>query len=205
MELLDYYDEQGNYLGKEERSIVHEKALWHKTVHCWLYDKDGNVFFQRRKDRGTLYTTASGHVAAGETVKEAFGREIHEELGTKINYEDAQFCSEVIFKMDKPLKDGKIFKDRVFANIYVYNYDKEYDFNYDFSEISEIVKVNAIDAKNLFQKENGTISGEVIKLVDKKITVIKKEINFDEFLVNEGETALTKYGDILNKIIDITA
>jgi len=43
MEYLDIYDENGNYLGKEDRSIVHRDALWHKTVHCWLYDKYGNV------------------------------------------------------------------------------------------------------------------------------------------------------------------
>ena len=45
MEYLDIYDEQGNHLGKEERSIVHKNALWHKTVHAWLYDKLGNVYF----------------------------------------------------------------------------------------------------------------------------------------------------------------
>ena len=76
MEYLDIYDENGKYLGKEERSIVHRDALWHKTVHCWLYDKEGNIYFQIRKDKEKLYTTASGHVQAGETVKEAFGREV---------------------------------------------------------------------------------------------------------------------------------
>jgi len=81
MEYLDIYDENGNYLGKEERGIVHKNALWHKTVHCWLYDLDGNIYFQIRKDKGKLYTTASGHVLAGETVQEAFGREVKEELG----------------------------------------------------------------------------------------------------------------------------
>ena len=39
MEYLDIYDENENYIGKEERGIVHRDALWHKTVHCWLYDK----------------------------------------------------------------------------------------------------------------------------------------------------------------------
>ena len=31
MEYLDIYDDEGNFLGKEERGIVHEKGLWHKT------------------------------------------------------------------------------------------------------------------------------------------------------------------------------
>lgn len=46
MEYLDIYDESGNFLGKEERNVVHEKGLWHKTVHCWLYTSDGYVFFK---------------------------------------------------------------------------------------------------------------------------------------------------------------
>lgn len=83
MEYLDIYDEDKNYLGKELRSVVHEKGLWHNTVHCWLYDKEGNIYFQIRKDEKTLYTTASGHVSAGETIKEAFGREVKEEIGIK--------------------------------------------------------------------------------------------------------------------------
>ena len=41
-EYLDYYDENGNYLGKETRVKVHAGGLWHKTIHCWLYD-DSNT------------------------------------------------------------------------------------------------------------------------------------------------------------------
>ena len=44
MEYLDIYDENGKFLGSEERSKVHKEALWHNTVHCWLYDKEGNVY-----------------------------------------------------------------------------------------------------------------------------------------------------------------
>lgn len=51
MEYLDIYDEQGQLLGKEERSIVHKEGYWHNTVHCWLYDLEGNVYFQIRKDK----------------------------------------------------------------------------------------------------------------------------------------------------------
>lgn len=47
MEKLDIYDANGEFIGTEERSIVHSKGLWHKTVHCWLYDKSGKVFFQK--------------------------------------------------------------------------------------------------------------------------------------------------------------
>ncbi len=97
MEKLDIYNENGEFIGTEERDVVHEKGLWHKTVHCWLYDKEGNVFFQKRKDRGTLYTTASGHLSAGESVTEAFQREIKEEIGLNIDANDATLVNVVPF------------------------------------------------------------------------------------------------------------
>ena len=127
MEYLDIYDENGKFLGTEERGVVHSKGLWHKTVHCWLYDCDGNVFFQRRSDRGTLYTTSSGHLSAGESVTEAFQREIKEEIGLDIDASDATKVGVVPFQMDRVKEDGSIFKDRAFANVYVDLYEGNYE------------------------------------------------------------------------------
>lgn len=201
MEYLDIYDENGNYIGKEDRKIVHEKGIWHKTVHCWLYDKNGNVFFQIRHDRKTLYTTASGHIAAGETIQEGFKREIKEEIGIDLNTENATLVDVVPFKMDKIKTDGTIFKDRAFANVYVNVYDGDYkDFNFDPEEVDGLVLVNAKNTLKLFNKGTGYIRGKVIK----KDKVINKNIKISDFLINDGETLITKYGDILKKVIEIT-
>ncbi len=202
MEKLDIYNENGEFIGTEERKIVHEKGLWHKTVHCWLYDKEGNVFFQKRNDRGTLYTTASGHISAGESITEAFQREIKEEIGLTIDANDATLVNVVPFKMDRVKEDGSIFKDRAFANVYVDLYEGNYqDFTMDPNEVTAIVIVNAKEALELFQKENGTIEGKEITLENE---MIKRPIDFKEFLVNEGETALEKYGEVLKKVIELT-
>ncbi|HIQ93781.1 TPA: NUDIX domain-containing protein [Candidatus Ventrenecus stercoripullorum] len=203
MEYLDIYDENGKFLGTEERGVVHSKGLWHKTVHCWLYDRDGNVFFQRRSDRGTLYTTSSGHLSAGESVTEAFQREIKEEIGLDIDASDATKVGVVPFQMDRVKEDGSIFKDRAFANVYVDLYEGNYeDFQMDENEVSGIVIVSAKDALDLFQKESGSILGREISLDN---TMIEREISFSEFLVNDGETALEKYGDVLKKIVELTS
>ena len=203
MEYLDIYDEQGNFLGTEERGVVHTKGLWHKTVHCWLYDKEGNIFFQRRADRGTLYTTSSGHLSAGESVTEAFQREIKEEIGLDIDASDATYVNVVPFQMDRIKEDGSVFKDRAFANVYVDLYEGDYkDFHMDESEVSGIVIVNAKDALELFQKEEGTLLGKEIS-VNNEVT--KREIRLTEFLVNDGETFIEKYGDVLRKVIELTS
>ena len=203
MEYLDIYDEDGNQIGTEERGMVHSKGLWHKTVHCWLYDKEGNVFFQRRSDRGTLYTTSSGHLSAGESVTEAFQREIKEEIGLDIDASDATFVSIVPYRMDRIKEDGSIFRDRAFANVYVDLYEGNYeDFQMDAEEVSGIVIVNAKEALELFQRESGSVLGREISL-DNKMTT--RDISFSEFLVNDGETALEKYGDVLKKIIELTS
>ena len=203
MEYLDIYDEQGTFLGTEERGVVHTKGLWHKTVHCWLYDKEGNIFFQRRADRGTLYTTSSGHLSAGESVTEAFQREIKEEIGLDIDASDATYVNVVPFQMDRIKEDGSVFRDRAFANVYVDLYEGDYkDFHMDESEVSGIVIVNAKDALELFQKEEGTLLGKEIS-VNNEVT--EREIRLTEFLVNDGETFIEKYGDVLRKVIELTS
>lgn len=204
MEYLDTYDEKGNFLGKQPRNYVHQNALWHNTVHCWLYDKEGNVYFQIRKEEQTFYTTASGHVSAGETVKEAFGREIREEIGLTIDYEKAELVDVVHFKLDRENKDGTMFRDRAFANVYVYLFDGDISkFNYDPNEVIGIVKVNAKEALHLFEIEQGSILATIIHGENHKMVEEVKEVELKDFLVNKGETALTKYGDVLKKVIEL--
>ena len=202
MEYLDIYDENGNHLGKENRKVVHEKALWHNTVHCWLFDKCGNVYFQIRKDKEKMYTTASGHVQAGETIKEAFGREIEEEIGYKINYQDAKIIEIVKFVMDREEDDGSVFRDRAFANVYACEFiGKLNELDFDESEITGLVKINAKKTLEIIEKETGKTIAEVSHKENGKVVIEKKEIIFNDFLVNKGETAITKYGNVLNFII----
>lgn len=206
MEYLDIYDENGNYIGKETRENVHKNALWHKTVHCWLYDKEGNVYFQIRADVNKLYTTASGHIKAGETVKQGFAREIKEEIGIDINYEKAELVNIYTFTMDKQKSDGSVFRDRAFSNVYVCEYTGTgKNFNFDTNEVTGLVKVNAQDTLDLINGKRKNISSTVYKNMNDTIkSNIQENLVLDNFLVNKGETAIEKYGDILNKIIELT-
>lgn len=199
MEILDIYDEKGKYIGTEDRNIVHQKGLWHKTVHCWLYDCNANIYFQIRKEEKTFYTTASGHVSSGETLKEAFGREIKEEIGININYNKAKLIEVVNFKMNKEKSDGSVFKDRAFANVFGYEINYPITFDLDPNEVIGLVKVNAYDALTLFNNEKGKIDAEIINLDG---TTENRLVDFNEFLVNKGETAIKKYGNVLTFVIN---
>lgn len=204
MEYLDYYDKEGNYLGFKSRDEVHKEGLWHKTIHCWLYDKYGNIYFQIRKDSNTFYTTASGHVLKGETIKDAFKREIKEEIGIDIDSKDATLAKIVPWKMDKVMKDGSVFKDRAWANVYVNLFEDDINkFNFDPNEVLGLVKVNAKEALSLFEKEEGLIPAVIIKQDKSKIVTENRSVNFYEFLVNEHETAYEKYSNVLKKVIEI--
>lgn len=205
IEYLDIYDENGNHIGKEDRNIVHRDALWHKTVHAWLYDKNGNVYFQIRTEEGTLYTTASGHLQAGDTVEQAFAREIKEEIGLDIDSSDAIKVDVIKFILDRKNKDGTMFRDRAFANVYIDDFEGTIDeFNFDPNEVKGLVKVNAKKALNLFETEEGTIKGIEITFNGKENVEIEKDYTLKDFLVNKGETAITKYGNIMKKIIEVT-
>lgn len=206
MEYLDIYDEQKNYIGTEKRDIVHQKALWHQTVHCWLYDQEGNIYFQIRADEQKLYTTASGHLKAGESVKEGFGREIEEEIGIKVDYNKAIPVNVYKFVLDKIKEDGTIFRDRAFSNIYVCIFNGDYkDFYFDTTEVAGLVKINAEKTLELLKTETGTVEATIITQENNKNISKVKEIIFSDFLVNPTETAIGKYGEIINKVINLTS
>ncbi len=203
MEYLDIYDEKGNHLGQETRKKVHEQALWHNTIHCWLYDNEGNVYFQIRKDKNKLYTTASGHILAGETIKEAFGREIEEEIGYRIDYNNAELIEVNKFILDRKESDGSIFKDRAFANVYACNFTGHLsDLNFDEKELAGLVKINAPESLEIIQKEEGSVKAFKSFKNKDKIEIEEVDISFSDFLVNPGENGLEKYGKVLNFIIN---
>lgn len=197
MEYLDVYNENHEMIGTYPRDEVHAKGMWHNTVHCWLYDNEKNVYYQVRSDDHKLYTTASGHVQAGETIKEAFGRETKEEIGLDVDYEKAELIRVNNWKMDK-VKNGKAIKDRAFSNIHILNIEKEPDvFSFQDGEVSGVAKVNCNDVLKLFQNEVDNIEGV---LIDKDNKRIKKTFTIDDFLLWDGEVAMNKYGYIMEAI-----
>lgn len=197
MEKLDIYDEYMNKIGTENRDIVHQNGLWHKTVHCWVYDDNGNVYFQIRADSGKLYTTASGHVLAGETVRDAFRREIHEEIGLDMDVSDAIPLDIVFWRQDKPQKN---WHDRAFAHIYANKLPTNFTkFHFQPNEVDGLVCINATDCLNLLLDKENSVRARKITANNSTTVDITKQ----DFLTAPNEIAIVKYGFILQSIIQI--
>ena len=195
MEKLDIFDEYMNFVGTEDIDTVHSLGHWHKTVHCWLYDTDGNIYFQIRKSSQKLYTTASGHAQSGETIKQAFAREVREELGVNIQLDDAELVEINAWRMDK-IKNGKPFIDRAFAHVYLSQITPNTAFHIGLDEVSGIVKIKATDCLNLLM--HNTASIPAIKITN---TLENISLTEDDFLTQDGELAILKYGKIIQRII----
>lgn len=196
MEYLDVYNENHEMIGTYSRDEVHAQGMWHNTIHCWLYDNEGNVYFQVRSDANKLYTTASGHVQAGETLKEAFGREVKEEIGLDVDYEKSELLDVVTWKMDKE-RNGKVIKDRAFANVYLLNiFGDELKFNFIDHEVIGVAKINASDTLSLFK-------GNIYEIEGTYYSENKNEsrtFTSDDFLLMPGENLISKYGYIMEAI-----
>lgn len=65
-------------------------------------------------------------------------------------------------------------------------------------ELAGLVVVSAKETLELFQKGEGAISGRMI-YPDNRME--EKEFSISDFLVNEQETLMTKYGDILESVL----
>ena len=197
MENLDIYDEYMNKIGTESRDIVHRNGLWHKTVHCWMYDENGNIYFQIRADSGKLYTTASGHVLSGETVRDAFHREILEEIGIDTDVSNAIALEVVFWRQDKPERE---WHDRAFAHVYANKLPLNFtDFHFQPDEVAGLVRVNAGDCLDLLMNKKPEIPA--IKISSDGVKNI--EISGKDFLTASNENAVVKYGHVLQSIMQI--
>lgn len=205
MEYLDYYDEDGNYQGYESREVVHREGLWHKTVQNWLYTKDGKILFQIRKDFGKFYTTSSGHVKKGETIEQAFKREMKEEIGLDLDPNKAKMIELVTWIKDKVNKDGTLMKDRAKSSFFIIEYDGNYnDFKFDSNEVLGIGAFDARELLKMFEANEGTITGLIILEKEGLNEKIEREVTLEEFLVFKDEKAIDKYGNVLKNVITAT-
>jgi len=90
LEIFPVVDDDGNEISAAPRAICHDgkSMLLHPVVHLHLFNKNGEIFLQKRaltKDLlpGKWDTSVGGHIQPGENAEDALKRETEEELGLK--------------------------------------------------------------------------------------------------------------------------
>jgi isopentenyldiphosphate isomerase len=97
VECFDVLDCAGRKTGEViTRDMAHETGVWHGAFHCLIVYKGkgiGYVLFQKRSTQKKIApdkfdVSVGGHYAAGEDAMVAGPREIKEELGLEVRFED---------------------------------------------------------------------------------------------------------------------
>ena len=99
VEILDIWNENGKPTGQSaDKAVLHQKGLFHPTVHIWFYTPTPNILLQKRAANKQTFpnqwdVSVAGHVASGETILEGATREIEEEIGLSVKPEDLDLIS----------------------------------------------------------------------------------------------------------------
>jgi 16S rRNA (adenine1518-N6/adenine1519-N6)-dimethyltransferase len=85
-EIFDVVNEADEVIGQASRHDVHAQGLRHRAVHVLVFNKEGELFLQRRSPWKDMHpscwdSSAAGHVDAGQDYDPTAERELREELG----------------------------------------------------------------------------------------------------------------------------
>ena len=204
-ELIDIYTDEGKNVGVACRKVAHRFALRHKTVHCWL-TRGKNIIFQKRSSSlndnpGKLYTTASGHLSAGETVEDAFRRETVEEFGLQVT--NGVKLYEGKWDGDFKCEDGTDFLDRVFWTCFYAEIDVPLDaLKPQAAELDGLVEVDMNETLDLFHERVDVINGRGYLLEDGKFVLKNIEVRREDFVCHLPDTLPNKFGKVIEWVLE---
>jgi isopentenyldiphosphate isomerase len=120
VEHIDTLDEHGTPNGKtRSRAEIHRDGDWHRAVHVWVMNGQGEILIQKRSATIDLFpdhwdVSLAGHVRSGEESREAAQRELKEELGIDAGPHELECLGTVRSK----LKDGAN-RENQFVDVYM--------------------------------------------------------------------------------------
>lgn len=148
-EIIRIFDEDMNCIGEKAREDVHRAGDWHETFHCWFTLSEDVLFQKRSKTKkdypGLFDITSAGHLLADETIEDGI-REIEEELGVKLQFND--LISLGILKEEIKIET---IHDREFCHVFLYECDEMPSFTLQEDEVESMHKIKLNDAVNLFK------------------------------------------------------
>ncbi|MCQ6268541.1 NUDIX domain-containing protein [Fictibacillus sp. WQ 8-8] len=185
-EIVRIFDQNMKCIGKKTRGEVHISGDWHETFHCWFTIVEKNecyVLFQKRAEvkkdyPGLLDITSAGHLLAEEDVREGT-REVEEELGVSIEFED--LISLGIIKGE--IKLDQIW-DREICHVFLYECRLLPEFKLQEDEVDSLYKIRLDDVMNLFEGTVTEITATEISKQNSKIVNKASFVGLDSYYVN---------------------
>lgn len=129
-EILIVVDEDNKEIGREKRSVVHAKGLWHRTADIWIVNDKGELLCGRRslkkdKDPGKWEPRFGGHMNVGESFIGGALVEVKEEIGLSVNKKklkslgifrvlaNCEYQGQFLYKWNGPINKLKLEEDEV--------------------------------------------------------------------------------------------
>lgn len=143
-EYFDILDQNGKLTGEKKlRSDVHRDGDWHKAIHIWIINQNGEILLQRRcatKDSNPnmLDISCAGHLSSGDNSLDGALRELKEELNIDIQ------ASELVYikTLKRSSRYTTTFINNEFDDLYILRTTlKIDDMKFQKEEISEIFYV----------------------------------------------------------------
>jgi isopentenyldiphosphate isomerase len=167
-ELVPLYDSAGVSSGVcALKSEAHKYGWWHGTVHVWILNDSGQVYFQKRSRNKKVFpglwdVSVAGHINGWEEPRNAALREVLEELGLEMSGEHLRYIG--TFPAEVFHGDSHIL-DREHHHAFIYTVGtKAIDLSPNPVEVSEISTFPSPVEKNLF--DTGSVPGFVPHATD---------------------------------------
>lgn len=187
MSKIDIYDDNYNYIGVEDKQVVHRNGLWHRVFTCQIFNsRDNCVYFQKKAPNRYSFSrpdyvdiSVGGHYEAGENIEDGI-REIYEETGlSDIKFQD--LISIGIRQTASTIAENYIANE--FQHVYLLDYKGDFsDLLKENEETSGFVKLDIDDVLNLLICQKTSIKGEFAFLRDKTVTVESVDITLNDFV-----------------------
>lgn len=199
-ELLKIMDHKRNQIGIANRKEVHRLGYWHDAFHCWFITKENKknyIYLQRRSNSKKDYPdlldiTAAGHILATETIEEGV-REIKEELGINVSFQELISLGEVEYSVTNPN-----FIDNEIAHIFLFENHKSFEeFSLDIDEVAGLYKAEFNHFSEMFfwNREELFVEGFEINELGEKY-FINKVVKINDFVPHQ----LSYYQFVIQKI-----
>lgn len=151
-------DEQGNKTGeKRTRKDAHRLGLWHRTVHCWIINKEGQLLIQKRAPNKDSHPdkwdiSSAGHITAGKDSIITAIEEAQEELGVKLDTSDF----ELLFTYkNQSVQNNGTFINNEFSDVYLARIDLDLDkLKLQEEEVSKVKLINLEELEKTIREKH---------------------------------------------------